>query len=75
MRPRRDDVCEARCGGGPGQRASMNGHKVVYEVSVRRENGDSDVLHLCLPCLAGTSDFLRVVRKKKTASDVCDRCG
>lgn len=49
--------------------------KVVFELSVVRENGDADVVFLCLACQGTTRDFLRITRKRRCGSSVCDRCG
>lgn len=48
---------------------------LVTELTVLRENGavDSD-LHLCDRCEAGTTDFLVVLKRRKTGGP-CDRCG
>lgn len=57
------------------RRENRGMRKVIYEVRVRRENGDEDTLYVCLSCLAGTGDFLTVIGKKRVKSSTCDRCG
>jgi hypothetical protein len=50
----------------------------VFEVRIRRTDrpsNDADVMYLCEVCLKTVSDFAKVTRKKKCASDECDRCG
>lgn len=46
----------------------------VSELRVKRENGDLDVVYLCNECEPTTTDFLRVMKRRRYDTS-CDRCG